>query len=864
MNGEKSPFVGTHEIYPRRKLKQYRPLSTRPWVLLLFLAATGLCFGCLVAVSLVDRQTSLNTKRDVARLVERDALVRRQVHPPASTVVYTLQAEGRNQVRGGLNRRQSTDSPTTVVYTTLTSDQLSLTDSPTTTEASTITSADLSLTSQSTIATIVGSSSAEAELSLTSSPITSLCVVTVAVTIISYTATVGSGSGAVDATTISSFDDPSTGSCTSVYMTVTSGAILSLTSQDSSTTPKYTYTTTSAVLSLTSQPSTTGAVLSLTSQSTSGAAVSQISDGSVELSLTSPSSATVKLSLTSQTSGGLLTLSSSSTPAANVISASTTPSDPVQPLSVATSATIGLSLTSQGLSLTEGPTTSLPQTSYSLPQATDNTLALTSRTSAWPVSTLSVSKAVTSATGALYNSISSAASSAASILSLSSASTFVSNGITITGQSSSSTTLKGGGIVMIAIVPGTTIDGSVLASTTLTITTVPATGSVSSVVTLTAAIVPIETAGLSVIYGASIPGITMAGTTVAPTTAASFAVGMHAASLTGTNSPSSTSSGTPVDPTINADLVLLKIDFHNYDYFLAMYLPKIIAVILGCVWSIIFATLKLMEPFYQLSAHSGAFAKEAFFGNYLSSEILPSSLTAMFRGQWVLILGGTCLLGWAAVIALCSEAMLVISKGTCKDAEGKDFRCDPGWAVDLPILKTLMVLIGLIFALTFVITWIMFRRRRTGVYADPSSIVSMTELLGYPDVIQEFREIDPLSTNKEIQTMLAENRYKLGFYDSTTGKEMHEEFDEHSNQRYGLIKISGGTAPQAYLGGSRISYGSLPNTNVRTHDPAKINKKRRLYQGIFDSVMLLTEITLFGIVLGYYLDGSECNSDLRD
>lgn len=870
MATEKVPFVDIHEVQRRPKFKQYRPLSTRPWVLLIFLAATGLCFGALVAVSLIDKQTSLSTKRDVDNLAERHVRVKKHSPEPAPAIVYTLEASAYDS-HDGLRRRQSTGSPT-VVYTTPTSAELSLTSPSSTTVKSTLTSADLSLTSSST---------------------TSRCVVTVAVTVISYTKTVGSGSGIVEATTISSLNGPTTGSCTSVTMTVTSGAILSLTSQTSSTTEATGHPVPNTVLSLTSQTTTTSSIgsstttrigLSLTSQSSTTKVVSQITYGS-ELSLkssskvsssTTPAAAIVsttttttstgavvsqisdgsaQLSLTSQTSGMLLLSSSSTNPATAIPSTTqttlvdpmtgaqlslTTPAStqsstfPTSTLSLVASSSAGLSLTSQGLSHTQGSQT----ISLALPSSSNSKLA-------------------TSAAAGSSSLQSVTAASALSVLSLSGASTFLYNGATTNSQSIGSSMGYSGAIVLLAIVPETTIDGSVLASTTLTITTVPATGSESSVVTLTATIVPIQTAGSSIVYGASIPGITMAGTTVAPTTAASFAVATNAASPARTSSLSSTSTSAPVDPTVNADLVLLKIDFQNYDYFLAMYLPKIIAVILGCIWSIIFASLKLMEPFYRLSARSGAFAKEALFGNYLASEILPSSLAAMFRGQWVLILGATCLLGWAGVIALCSEAMLVISKGKCMDAEGKEFRCNPGWAVDLPILRTLMVLIGLIFVLTFIITWIMYRRRRTGVYADPSSIAAMNELLGHPEVMQELRGIDPLAADKEIQAILEESRYKLGFYDVTTGKEIIPGVEEQREQRYGLIKISSDFAPAALTSGNRVSYGAVANPGMRNQDPARINRKRRLYQGIFDSIMLLTELALFGIVLGYYLDGSE-------
>jgi len=339
--------------------------------------------------------------------------------------------------------------------------------------------------------------------------------------------------------------------------------------------------------------------------------------------------------------------------------------------------------------------------------------------------------------------------------------------------------------------------------------------------------------------------------------ATSSATSTHSANTAAGASAGSNNDTKTVDPTVNADLFLIKVtSFKNYYYFFAMYLPKIIAVVMSTIWGIIFANLKLMEPFYQLSAHSGAFAKDAMFGNYLSTALTPSSLSAASRGQWVLILGGTILLAWLAVVALVSEVMTVISTGDCTGADGTSFRCAPGWAVNRPVLNMLIGVVGLILILVFILTWLISRRKRSGVFVDPSSIASMAELLGNSAVMHDLREIDSLASDKKAKTLLGENRYGLGFYNIATGKPSHGSLSEDdSNERYGLVKIAGDPMPQKLAHGRQTGYGAVPNPTNKQADRSKANANRRIFQLIVDIIMLLTTIAIFIVVLYYYLDG---------
>lgn len=295
--------------------------------------------------------------------------------------------------------------------------------------------------------------------------------------------------------------------------------------------------------------------------------------------------------------------------------------------------------------------------------------------------------------------------------------------------------------------------------------------------------------------------------------------------------------------------------FHDYYYFLALYLPKILAVVMATFWSIIFSGLKLMEPLCQLCTNTGAYASDSMFGNYLASGANFLSLSATFRGQWVLLLGGTVLIGWAGVVALMSEAMDIISLEDCHTPELPSFRCAPGWVVNRPVLYALLALIGLIFALILILIIILSQRKPLDIFTDPSSIAAMAELLGNPLVMEDLQMIKPSSSNREVKMLLGENRYKIGFYDSVSGREISPVSSKHNLSRWGLIKVDLAPSPQELARRRQAGYGAVSNPGIVSIEEERANHRRRVSQAIFDSVMLLTALCVFGLVLGYYLDG---------
>lgn len=58
---------------------------------------------------------------------------------------------------------------------------------------------------------------------------------------------------------------------------------------------------------------------------------------------------------------------------------------------------------------------------------------------------------------------------------------------------------------------------------------------------------------------------------------------------------------------------------------------------------------------------------------------------------------------------------------------------------------------------------------KTGVYRDPSSIVSIASLMHHPQVLQDFRAFGDEIELKEMRRQLGDRRYKLDNYKGLDG-----------------------------------------------------------------------------------------------
>jgi hypothetical protein len=283
---------------------------------------------------------------------------------------------------------------------------------------------------------------------------------------------------------------------------------------------------------------------------------------------------------------------------------------------------------------------------------------------------------------------------------------------------------------------------------------------------------------------------------------------------------------TPVEYSLNQG------PFTPADYFIASYLPTLIAVIYKISWAILYAAIKLLAPFFELAEPGGALAEKVFGLYYLSSSLRPTTLLALTNGHWLVFWSSIVVIVVGLMAPLASEVVRIDTQDGCTGGSGPN-PCPPQMIVDWRVARILEGLLA--FSAVMLITlWSMQRRRSTGVRADPSSIATMTSLLHNPEVLDDFRNIDSVASEKELCKQLGTKRYALAYYTTPAGA-----------TKYGLVRVHG------------LHWKGPVYLPVQQHEaqhpgkPAK-NHKTSSAMTVVDVVFGLLILGMFALVVAYY------------
>lgn len=233
---------------------------------------------------------------------------------------------------------------------------------------------------------------------------------------------------------------------------------------------------------------------------------------------------------------------------------------------------------------------------------------------------------------------------------------------------------------------------------------------------------------------------------------------------------------TPASSNESSSASQKKRDFTQFTYFLAMYLPNIISVLLQSSWLVVLASFTFMEPFYQLSRDEGALAKSTLTADYLSADRSMTLTKDILDRHWVLALAGQVQFALALTVIMDAGAFNVVPTAYCKTQISDHQPCDPQWVVNVPLVRAVEVF--LVAAFSTVISIIFLDgKRQSGLYTDPAKIATMADLLVHKPLIEQLRDIPSLATKGEIGTDLHESRYALGT------------FMQDGRHQYGIVKL---------------------------------------------------------------------------
>ena len=215
------------------------------------------------------------------------------------------------------------------------------------------------------------------------------------------------------------------------------------------------------------------------------------------------------------------------------------------------------------------------------------------------------------------------------------------------------------------------------------------------------------------------------------------------------------------------------VDLTGPRYFVGAYLAVFLAILLRTLIGWLYATTKMLEPFFYLARPEGALAKDFFHTNYLSTNDIWTPFKSLLGGHWVML--WTSGLYTVTVVITPFATELLHFAEYCYYNDENALICGPEMRINPTVARIIQALLAITLGFLF-IAWVLLRRQRSGVYSDPSSIATLASLLHNPEVVADFRNISPGASKEEMLQAVAGRRYQLGTYRCIDGTE-----------RYGLV-----------------------------------------------------------------------------
>lgn len=185
--------------------------------------------------------------------------------------------------------------------------------------------------------------------------------------------------------------------------------------------------------------------------------------------------------------------------------------------------------------------------------------------------------------------------------------------------------------------------------------------------------------------------------------------------------------------------------------------------------------------------------------------------------------------------SLSAEIFYMDSKYTC---DNPDFRrpehpCFPPRITADPrmarIVQAVLTFVAIMTLNLLVLLW----RSSSGVYSDPSSIASIASLLHHPEVLDDFRSLDPEASEKQMKDHIGYKQYKLQDYQSYDG-----------TWRYGITPVEPAVP-------GMVQHHSPPNFGL----PSK--KKLPILETCIDVFIGLAMTAILGVIVAYMMDSSK-------
>ena len=298
-------------------------------------------------------------------------------------------------------------------------------------------------------------------------------------------------------------------------------------------------------------------------------------------------------------------------------------------------------------------------------------------------------------------------------------------------------------------------------------------------------------------------------------------------------------------------ILTLPVPVTDTTIYAAVFVTVTMSVLFKSFWCVVFASAKMMEPFYQLSKEATKVKAEAsVLRQYLQAGIEWRDLNPMNK-QWVMFLTTIVSILLSVQASIASEAMTVQAGATCDTQNGTKL-CDPVWVVNYAVVRGLQTTLCMAAVFIAILVWLSWNRP-SSLFSYPCSIASMASLLSNSEeeVVETLRRIHPDAKDWAVKKMMKGTEFSF--------RRTHVRAESNvlgiSIQRTESAPTSPNpqVAPNSRSLGDGIDIAGLASG---AHIPGSWLDRLPWGKG-YVAVITLLHMALFGVILSFVLSGND-------
>lgn len=194
-----------------------------------------------------------------------------------------------------------------------------------------------------------------------------------------------------------------------------------------------------------------------------------------------------------------------------------------------------------------------------------------------------------------------------------------------------------------------------------------------------------------------------------------------------------------------------------FDYFVLKFLPTIVTVTFGILWSMTDFEVKRLEAYYQMSKEGGALAAESINVDYLTMVSLMKPVRAFQRRHYAVAMSSIASLLAISLVPTLGSAAIVLNPN--RATRHDNILVEKTITIN-PLLSRLLTSTFMVIAAFGAILFYQLQTRRSGLLADVKGIAGLASMAVVSHIMMDFKDMDSAKP-KDIHHRLKNHRYVL-------------------------------------------------------------------------------------------------------